>query len=259
MQARNFDRKEVDPADILTAAQTIPANEVQTCNWFENEWVPPEEYIQWAKRGLQQPQDEYSLSNAICYAKRVVCRIIDALILGNHLRYFLSKNYPTKIQALCDIGISIPPIVHELIIDPRNQLEHDYKRPELSKAKHAVQVAELFLNATEKEFKRKPIVALRWNVLAMHSISKQESKVEFHGFSKEPMLFVDVFVEPVEVKIVHPKDSEVSFTRLECFTQEQSIELANKLREHYTQNWKSFGESGTSAFFYKEIKRQARI
>ncbi len=259
MQVRSFVRKEVEPADILTAARTIPANNVWTCNWFEKGWVPPEEYLQWAKRGLQQPQDEYSMSNAICYAKRVVCRIIDALILGNHLRHFLSKNYPTKIQALCDIGISIPPIVHELIIDPRNQLEHDYKRPELSKAKHAVQIADLFLNATEKELKRKPIVALRWNVLFMHSESIQESKVEFKGFSKEPMLFVDVFTEPVEVKTVHPEDHEISFTLLDCFTEEQSLELAKKLREHYTQTWKSSGESGDSAFFYKEIKRQAGI
>lgn len=259
MQARSFVRKEVEPADILTAARTIPANNVRTCNWFEHEWVPPEEYLQWARRGLQQPQDEYSLDSAVCYAKRVVCRIIDALILGNHLRYFLSKNYPAKIQGLCEVGISIPPIIHELIIDPRNQLEHDYKRPEFKKAEHAVQIAKLFLYATEKELKRKPIIALKWNISYRCSSSAKGEVIEFHGFSNEPMLFVDVFTEPVEIKVVHPKDSEVSVARLESFTQEQSIELAKKLREHYTQNWKSCGESGADAFFYKEIKRQAGI
>jgi len=263
MKARTFARKQVEPADILSAGRTIPASDVQTCTWFEHQWVPPEIYLEWAKRGLQQPEDDYSLDSAVCYAKRTVCRIIDALILSNHLRYFIDKSYPTKMQGLSDIDISIPPIVHELIIDPRNQLEHDYKKPERKKAEHSVQVSELFLNATHKELGQKPIIALAWNVLAAHSVSMKDNNaregVKFHGFSQNPMLFIDVFIDPVEVKIVHPECDEICFARLDRFTKEESIEFAKKVREHYTKTWKSSGESGASAFFYNEIKRQAGI
>jgi len=256
-------RKQVEPADILSSAKTIPANDVYICNWYQEKWIRPEVYLEWAQKGLSEGKDDYSLSNAICYAKRTACRIIDELILSNHLCLFIGKNYPAKIDALSKIGISIVAIVHELIIDPRNQLEHEYERPEQKKAEYAVQIAKLFLDASQIELKRKSIVALAWNVLTAHLMHWQEDKVQesvnFHGFSENPMLFIDVFEERAKIKIVHPKEEEVCFALLETFTEDQSIELAKKLREHYTQDFKSTGGTETSAFFYREVKRQAGI
>ncbi|MBN1505662.1 MAG: hypothetical protein JW955_02385, partial [Sedimentisphaerales bacterium] len=173
---------------------------------------------------------------------------------------YTGGNYPQKIEGLGLINISIPPIVHELIIDPRNQIEHDYLKPEVGKVKHAVQVAELFLGAMREELQRVPIVALAWNVQVAHSIKLREGgaeKVSVHGFMLDPMLFVDVFNEPAQVKVVHPKDQEICYAHLEDFTQKECVQLANKLREHYACSNRSSGS--TSVFFYEEVKRQAGL
>jgi hypothetical protein len=174
--------------------------------------------------------------------------------MGSYLHFCIIENYPRKIKALCEIGISIPNIVYELIIDPRNQLEHEYKIPKSKEAKHAVELAELFLASTKQEMKQLSIVALDWNVLFMYTINEKGMGVEFEGFSKQPMLFVDISTKPVEVKIVNPQDEEISFTELGKFRETESIKFAKKLREHYAQT--SHGESLYKLPFYKEIKKQ---
>lgn len=258
-----FRRKELEPADILSAAATIPVSDAHTCNWFQEKWITPQVYLEWARRSLSEGKDDYNLINAVCHAKRTACRIIDHLILSNHLYVFKGKNYPIKITALSQIDISIVPIVHKLVIDPRNQLEHEYERAHQEEAEEAVQIADLFLNASRTELERKPIVALAWNVQVAHSIRVRNDEVQesvgFHGFSDHPMLFVDVFTEPAEVKIVHPDDQEIYFTLLSSFTEGESIVLAKKLREHYAQQSGSWGTDNFSAHFFVEVKRQSGI
>ena len=256
----DFKRTKVHPADILSAAPTIPANEARGCNWFAQRWIDPSVYLSWAKRSAES-DDDYALSNALSHAKHTVCRIIDGLVLGNHLRWYIERNYPQKMDGLGLVDISVPSIVHELIIDPRNQIEHDYLKPEPGKVKHAVQVAELFLGAMREELRRPSIVALAWNVQCAHSVRLREGgadeEVSVHGFMPDPMLFVDVFDKPVQVKVVHPKDQEISYAHLEDFAQEECVQLAKKLREHYA--CPNSSSSSASVFFYEEVKRQAGV
>jgi hypothetical protein len=243
----------------LSGATTIPANEARGCNWFAQRWIDASVFLGWAKRS-EGSADDYALSNALSHAKHTVCRIIDGLILGNHLGWYIERNYPQKIEGLGLVDISVPSIVHELIIDPRNQLEHDYLKPEPGKVEHAIQVAELFLGAMREELRRPPIIALAWNVQCAHAWKVRSDRVDeainVHGFTPDPMLFIDVFEKPAQVKLVYPKDQEISYAYLKDFAPEECVRLAKKLREHYVN---PSGFSSTSVFFYEEVKRQARI
>ena len=49
-----------------------------------------------------------------------------------------------------DLKISIPNLIKKLIINPRNNLEHDFSIPTESDAKDAYELASLFLASTEK-------------------------------------------------------------------------------------------------------------
>ncbi|MBI4483215.1 MAG: hypothetical protein HY652_10025 [Acidobacteria bacterium] len=140
--------------------------------------------------------DDRGFCNALANAKRATCARIDRLILANYLLPFVGKTYPEKTQVLRDIGISIPPVIHELIIDPRNEAEHGYKLVNSSGANRAVGVAELFIQATSEEAERVPIVALNWNVNYSFYCGKTGEKIEFHGFATQPMLFIDVSKYP---------------------------------------------------------------
>jgi hypothetical protein len=117
----------IAPEDLLDAVRTIPLGEVATCDWLSH-WVPATVLLQWADRGLAEG-DGYGLSNAVTYAKRAAACRIDLLLRYNHLLPFARSAFPAKVSALRQVGIGIPDVVHELVIDPRNALEHNYDIP----------------------------------------------------------------------------------------------------------------------------------
>jgi len=151
------------PEDLLDAARTMPPGDIATCDWL-SDWVPATIFLDWARRGLTEA-DGYGLSNAVTYAKRAAACRIDVLLQYNHLVPFSRSMFPEKITALRRVGLSIPDVVHELVIDPRNAVEHNYQLPDPETARHAVGVAELFVGATDAEYQRSSIVAVGWNVM----------------------------------------------------------------------------------------------
>jgi hypothetical protein len=239
--------------DLADAAQTIALGDISTCDWLSH-WVSTATFLEWARRGFQEG-DSYGLSNALCYAKRAACCRIDMLLQYNHLTPFSHKNYPTKIAALEQIGLNIPSIVHELVIDPRNEMEHDYQTPDNATARRAVDIADLFIRATDAEHKRASIVAVNWNVMGSHALANAREYVNFRESTCKPMLFIDVFETSAAAKIVDPANEEMRFAELNRFTDDQAIELARHLRENYSLG--SFSESRRGRGFYQEMKRQA--
>ena len=146
-----FKLEEIDPVDLLSAAQTIPAGELNTVAWL-NHWIPATTYLDWARRGLENG-DEYGWSNAMMYAKRAAANRIDVLLRYNHLAPFSNATYDEKAKALRTIGIEIPEdVIRDLVFDPRNKAEHEYKPPEYRAALHAWGIANLFVRATEAEW-----------------------------------------------------------------------------------------------------------
>jgi len=196
-----------------------------------------------------------AISNALCYAKRAACCRLDMLLRYNHLTPFVRANYPKKIEALERVGISIPGVVHELVIDPRNEMEHNYQNPDNAVARHTVDIAELFVHATEAEHKRASIVAVNWNIMGSHLLTDGRDHVKFREFNHKPMLFIDVFVDPATAKVVDPGSNEIRFAKLKSFSEEKAIELARLLRGNYSHS--SLSVSGRGARFYQEMKRQA--
>jgi hypothetical protein len=245
---------EVSVSDIMDAAQTIPTNGACTCDWIDGQWVSPEQYMEWAEVSLKG-KDNRRLVSTVAHAKRAVCRVIDTLILSYHLEYAKRCSYPAKIEGLKSIGIGVESIVQELIIDPRDDLEYKYRVPESERAKHAIQVAGLFVAAMRHEFERKPIIGFDWNVQFMHSQTKTEDVAEFRGFQMKPMFFIDVFEEQTEVKIVDPRASEVRCARLNDLSMYDCFELGMYLRSHYTHSNRR--ETDMPKTVYEALKSQA--
>jgi hypothetical protein len=242
----------ITPDDLLDAARTIPLGDISTCDWL-SAWVPATVFLEWAQRGLAEA-DAYGLSNAVTYAKRAAACRIDLLLQYNHLVPFSGSAYPAKITALCQVGLRIPDVVHELVIHPRNAVEHSYEVPSHDVARHAVGIAELFVRATDAEHQRASIVAVAWNVLGSHGLTSEREYVQFRDFSDRPMLFIDVFCEPHTAKVVDPKNAEIRSASLSFFSNDQSIALAKLLRSNYARA--SLSQRGAGRTFFEEMKRQ---
>jgi len=228
-----FVRKEVKPADIISGLNTFPLNNVLFSYWLENTWLASEIYLDWAKRGIKE-NDSYGYSIAITYSKRCVCRRIDTLISYNHLYPYQKRNYPDKINALSEIGLKPARIIQKLIIDFRNELEHLYKKPTREMAEDAIQLSELYLDATQGELKNGSILVVDSSFLFGRAFIDNSRTLWFNGFSQHPMLIVDIFKK--EIKIVYPKESEVIYTKRDSFSPQEAMDFANKLRTHYVKN-----------------------
>src|SRR5215208_6620691 len=140
----------VSPEDILTGAQSLPIRSDRVIFDLTSEWTTSERYLSWAKDCLIRDND-FGWDAANVYSKRAACRQIDAFIVCNHLGKFLGLTYPAKIEMLSEIDVIVPDIIQELIINPRNEIEHGYKASTREQARHAVQLAGLFLGAVSEE------------------------------------------------------------------------------------------------------------
>lgn len=132
------------------------------------------------------------------------------------------------------------------MFDPRNAVEHDYLPATSADAQRAVDIAELFVGATEAEYQRQSIVAVSWNMSG--------GSPEFPPFRDRPMLFIDVFEQPPAAKIVDPRAGEVRAATLTAFSVEQAIELATYLRKNYAEQGQHI--LGHGPVYFQQMKRR---
>jgi hypothetical protein len=230
----NWRRQQVSPDDILSAAKTLTVGSSRYEIDVTSQMTTSGDYLQWARECLKGNLP-VSWDAALCYAKRAVCREIDAFMHCNHFGTFLGKPYPQKIDMLSAVGVSIPSIVHELIIEPRNEVEHTYKTPTQEDAKHAVELAELFLAATQDERKHHAIIAIAWSITIREERGPTYERIEFRlDRANNPMLLIDVCAQEQAVMVLIPKDEEIRWCRLALFSPDQAIALVKMLRQHYT-------------------------
>ena len=249
---KKFTLSEIPPVDLLDAARTIRIGHVDCCDWAPR-WAPAQTFLEWAHRGLEDGGG-YGLSNAIGYAKQTVACRIDGILRSYRVRALERANYPAKIDVLNELGVSIPQIIKELVIDPRNEVEHKYQMPTRQAARQAIEIAELLLRATEAESTRPSIVAVNWNVLGGLSWNGRQHHVTFDGFSNEPMLLIDVFDSPNSVKIVDPLRDEIRWASLASFDKKEALQLARLLRANYACP-NGFSVSQSDPIFFRETKR----
>jgi hypothetical protein len=239
MQVDRWNARPVLPGALLDAVKHTTIGSTPHLSWFRDTrsslfdvWVPAETYMEWAQAGLAQSNPN-GYDTALTYAKRAVCRRIDAFLAYNHLSRYDRKSYPDKCDILREVGIRIPGVVHDLAIDPRNESEHLYQAIEAKAARHAVEVASLFLDATKEEAKRGAVVALNWNIEFTNKEGIGKWVTTVTGYRESSMLLIDIFQTPHAAKLVRPTDAEVEYAVLEQFSKEEAVELAIFLRHHY--------------------------
>ena len=217
------------------------------------EWVSALTFLEWADRGFREG-DDYGFSNAIGYAKKSVACRIDGILRAYHLVALSRKSYPHKIDALNELGLKIPQVVSELVIEPRNELEHQYQKPSQQAARRAIEIADLFLQATDAESERASVVAVSWNIIGGYTSRNGNYEVNFRNFSDHSMLFIDVFETPFTAKVVNPVRDEILSAPLTSFSPSEAIQLAKIIR---ASQHKATGvsESRTDPLVFREMKR----
>lgn len=247
----------VSPQDILDAVRTLSLGS----DWYEidliSEWTRAESYLSWANDCLAR-NDQFGWDAAISYAKRAACRQIDALIHYNHLQKFSGRKYPEKAELLTQIGLPVPSIIQELIIDPRNEIEHTYLPATLEHARRAVEVADLFLRALAAENDRKAIISFAKSLNSRHETSSvQGHEYELLEFSltheHSPWLLIDELEPEPRALVLSPSDETLMICPLERFEKADAIALATTLRQYYSLE--SFGKWMLKLEWANKLKR----
>ncbi len=246
--------KKVSPQTIIDSAGHLQADK----GWYEadlcREWRKAPTYLAWAEQAFAQ-KSEFGWDAALCYAKRAVCCQIDRFMMANHLGKFLDKrNYPQKMELLQDIGISLPNVLHELIIDPRNEIEHGYFAASEKQARQAVEICKMFLHVIEFEAGNGAIISLggkpnhRFSGGGDVGKERQEAKYEIEDWF-EPRLFIDCFsYSSHQVLLVYPKDNELCHCSLDDFTIDKAKAFVKILRQQH-QRGSDRGEDMQERYF----------
>ena len=108
----------------------------------------PSDYLGYARADLAETSERGNL-NAFHNAKRAIASQIDFILHTLRLEDLTKKNLPQKMEVLKTVQILSPSII-ERVVKARNDLEHDYCRPSRHETDDAVDIAELFVHATEK-------------------------------------------------------------------------------------------------------------
>jgi hypothetical protein len=119
--------------------------------------IKPREFLQYAENDLKIKNNQYGI-NCLSNCKRGIESQIDTLlyVFGLHDKLKREKwNFPKKIEVLNQLGVISPRILIK-INKLRNELEHEYAKPDLEKVEDAVDITSLFLNYTDKFLKNFP-------------------------------------------------------------------------------------------------------
>ena len=112
--------------------------------------VMPEEYLQFAKSDIDS-KDKKSKINALSNVKRAIDCQVDVLlkICGYYKKSKKERwNIPKKNDFLKQVGIVRPNILKKVNVI-RNKIEHEFKEPCQEEIYDAIDLAELFLSATD--------------------------------------------------------------------------------------------------------------
>ncbi len=232
---------------ILDAVEnTVPAG-----RWLEirptQSWTDGVTYLEWATEALAR-DNSFGWDAAVVYAKRAACRQIDAFMVSQHMGGFLQrKKYPAKVKILNELGIDIPDVVHDLIIDPRNNIEHAYELASKKQAKHAVQLCKLFLTSASvaEESQYGMIVSLGMTLnTSFHGSEipgkeRQEHEFEIPDHHLEQSVLVDYFLPEPRIFVLRPQHGEVLHCPMSDFTIENLQALAGALRQERKQSGES--------------------
>ena len=115
---------------------------------FDSE-VTPSQYLEYAKKDLQDGSDPRNLVNSLGNAKRALHLQVETIANGfGYKKLKRSSNFPAKLEFLSELGVATPSIISK-INALRNKVEHEYIVPEVEQVEDYCDIVELFLRATE--------------------------------------------------------------------------------------------------------------
>jgi hypothetical protein len=120
-----------------------------------------QQFLAFAKHDLNDDSERGRI-NALSNAKRAAaCRVDEILALLNFKGFAAQKswNVPYKMDVLRSFGVPTTGILKRLIVSPRNVLEHKYIGPKEQESRNAVDLAELFLEATRQDVEKGYLVS----------------------------------------------------------------------------------------------------
>ena len=186
------------------------------------------------------------------HAKRAASRRIDELLLGHQLWKIARASYGAKVEVLREIGLAVPDVVNDLVLTPRNMIEHAYAQPDIADARHAVGTAKLFVQATEPLTEYCSVVMVNGGVL-YHGATES---VEVTGIQDDPFVFFDILDDEKHVKVVHPQSEEILWADLANVEKADALAIGRWLR---TACASSTCRSGFSTEVISAIKAQCGL
>jgi hypothetical protein len=153
-----------------------------------NRPILPKTYLSFATQDLSQPNTDRSRINALANAKRAIqCQVeIIAAAFGLHkLPSGERQHFPQKLEFCKRCGVIGPRVLNKLNY-VRNQMEHEYHVPARDEVEDFVDVAELFLDATNYILYHFPI------------------EVEFGSLEEvdHPLAYVMINMEPQQGEVI---------------------------------------------------------
>lgn len=224
-------------------------------------WTPARQYLEWARAAVKRGEHD-GWDTGLGLAKRAACRQMDGILAHNHLGCFHGTNYKKKTEYLADLRIPGLALLRDLVIDPRNDIEHAYELATQEQAERACDVAELFLGATDTEAGTPAIMALGWNVNVHESICTAPGK-EHHILKLElkkdhsPMLVIVGYPDAPETLVINPAEETVGGCPLQHFTSDQVLTLNAKLRECLTSQ--NYSSRSVSESFLVALREQLQL
>ncbi len=197
--------------------------------------VMPEDYLDFAKNNIRK-SDLQNCIDGISNAKRAIECQIDLLIstLGfdykkfdsrnnyPHVKDFIKKYYKEqqydgltdRLKLLNILGLA-PTLLISNIRKLRNLIEHEYKKISYEDVKVAVEVADLFINASNRKLCFSP------TSLSIGNNKKNKGKIGFEYY------YIDVPFLEIIFRIYHSTDT----VRLRCITTEGEEKNFNSFYE----------------------------
>jgi hypothetical protein len=115
--------------------------------------ITPREFLAFAATDVVDPSLKGKVE-ALAQAKRAVSGRVDALLYASGLGQLARDkkwNFPERLKRLEEVGYSTPANLYSLIVDPRNELEHQYaySRTDLQ-LRDVLELAGRYISNTDK-------------------------------------------------------------------------------------------------------------
>ena len=169
--------------------------------------INPHDFLSFAEKDLNSTNEVHSLVNCLTNAKRAIDSQVDRVLsaLGFSIKH---KSFKTRFDIFRGTGIVAPRIIRK-VRAARNLLEHEYNRPVRNDVEDALDIATLFVLATDRLFLQFPIDVYVYNKEEENDEGFIPKNCLNIYFKDEPPFFgVDVRKESKkEVSIeIHPED-----------------------------------------------------